>query len=177
MRQFVLDTETTGLDPSEGHRLIEVGLIEIADGSVSNFYYHQYFNTERRIDPGAVEVHGITNEFLAPWPSFKEEGRTLLNIIDGHELIIHNAPFDLGFLNNEISLTMPGEPPLEQRCRITDTLLLARKLHPGQRNSCSALIDRYRVDVSIYEDAYAGALYDAVLLAQIFLKMRIENDL
>ena len=171
MRQFALDIETTGLEPSAGHRVIEAGLIEIVDGSITNFHYHQYYNPGRPLDPEVANFVEKTDKFLATCPNFMEEGRSLLNIIDGHELIIHKASFDVGFLNNQIRLTMPNDILLEQRCKITDTLPLARKLHPGQKCNLRALMERYGINMRIYEDVYQGALYDAAAIAEIYLAM------
>ncbi|MEM7465942.1 MAG: DNA polymerase III subunit epsilon [Pseudomonadota bacterium] len=169
MRQIVLDTETTGLEPSAGHRIIEIGCIEIVDRRITSKRYHQYINPERDIDPGAVEVHGLTTEFLASKPCFHEIVGEFIAFVKDAELIIHNAPFDVGFIDAELAAL--GEPweSTERYCRVFDTLRLARDLHPGQRNSLDALCRRYEVDNAHRE--LHGALLDAELLADVYLLM------
>ena len=168
-RQIVLDTETTGLSPAAGHRVIEIGCIEIQDRNVTRNSLHLYINPEREIDAGAMRVHGITNEFVSDKPLFKEVIKEFLAFVQGAELIIHNAPFDVGFLNHEMTLCGRHFGRLEDHCTITDTLVMAREKHPGQRNSLDALCQRYSVDNSNRE--YHGALLDSQLLAQVYLYM------
>lgn len=169
MRQIILDTETTGLEPSEGHRIIEVGCVELVDRRFTGNNFHVYINPEREIDAGAIQVHGITNELLADKPRFGELARELRAYLAGAELIIHNAPFDIGFLDHEFSQLSEPVPPVHEWCSVTDTLVMARELHPGQRNSLDALCQRYEVDNSNRE--LHGALLDAELLAQVYLAM------
>ena len=141
MRQIILDTETTGLEPSEGHRIIEIGCVELVDRRLSHKHLHQYINPERDIEDGALEVHGISREFLQDKPLFSEVVDEFLAFIEGAELIIHNAPFDVGFLDHELSLL--GRPDrIADHATVLDTLELARDLHPGQRNSLDALCKR-----------------------------------
>ncbi len=169
MRQIVLDTETTGLEPSEGHRIIEIGCVELVRRRLTGNNYHQYLRPDREIDSGAVDVHGITMEFLSDKPRFADIVEDLLDYLKGAELIIHNAPFDVGFINHELSLLGGRYGRLEDHCTIVDTLELARKLHPGQRNSLDALCKRYEVDNSHRE--LHGALLDAEILADVYLAM------
>jgi len=169
LRQIVLDTETTGLEPSQGHRLIEIGCVELIDRKLTGRHYHQYLNPERDIDAGAIEVHGITNEMLADKPLFAQVADNLLAFISGAELIIHNAPFDLGFLNSELNRLARSFAPVEQLCGIVDTLVMARQRHPGQKNNLDALCQRYGVDNS-QRDLH-GALLDAEILADVYLLM------
>lgn len=167
-RQIVLDTETTGLELSQGHRLIEIGCIELVNRRVSAVEFHHYLNPERDIDRGALEVHGLTREFLAAKPRFAEIAGSLLEFLRGAEVIIHNAEFDVGFLNAE--LARAGMPErIETLCTVTDTWQLARRLHPGQKNSLDALCKRYSVDNSSRE--LHGARLDARLLADVYLAM------
>ncbi|MGD2139426.1 MAG: DNA polymerase III subunit epsilon [Burkholderiales bacterium] len=168
MRQIVLDTETTGLDPSLGHRIIEIAAIEMINRQVTGRDYHCYINPEREIEAGALEVHGISNEFLADKPKFADVVEDFLKFIEGGELIIHNAPFDVGFLNAE--LDQAGMEPVSTYCEaITDTLRIARDLHPGKRNSLDALCERYAIDNSAR--TLHGALLDTRLLAEVYLAM------
>ncbi len=171
MRQIILDTETTGLEPSEGHRIIEIGCVELINRRPSNNRYQQYVNPGREIDAGAIEVHGITNEMLADKPAFADVARDLMEFIKGAELIIHNAPFDVGFLNHEFSLMANGETPMrvEDFCSVVDTLKLARSMHPGQKNDLDSLCKRYSVDNS--HRTLHGALLDAEILADVYLAM------
>ncbi len=169
MRQIVLDTETTGLEPKDGHRIIEIGCVELERRRLTRNNYHQYLQPDREIDAGAVEVHGITNEFLADKPRFADIAEDFLSYIKGAELIIHNAPFDVGFINHELRLLGSGYGQLEEYCSVLDTLVVARKLHPGQRNSLDALCKRYQVDNS-QRDLH-GALLDAEILADVYLLM------
>ncbi len=169
MRQIVLDTETTGLEVSQGHRIIEIGCVELDNRRLTGNHYHQYIKPEREIDQGAIEVHGITNEFLANKPLFAQVAQDFLEFVDGAELIIHNAPFDMGFLNSELKRLDNDAPALEDRCRVIDTLVMARGKHPGQRNNLDALCQRYDVDNS-QRDLH-GALLDAEILADVYLAM------
>lgn len=169
MRQIVLDTETTGLEPSQGHRIIEIGCVELVNRKLTGNHYHQYINPQREIDQGAIEVHGITNEYLADKPTFEQIARDFVEYIAGAELVIHNAPFDLGFLNAELKRITPGQAALEDECTIVDTLVMARGKHPGQRNNLDALCQRYGVDNSQRE--LHGALLDAEILADVYLLM------
>ncbi len=169
MRQIVLDTETTGLEPEQGHRIIEIGCVELINRRLTGNTYHQYLNPEREIDAGAVDVHGITNEFLADKPVFADIAEEFLRFIRGAELIIHNAPFDVGFINHELKLLDPEHEPVDGFCTILDTLSLARNLHPGQKNSLDALCKRYEIDNSARE--LHGALLDAEILAEVYLAM------
>jgi DNA polymerase-3 subunit epsilon len=175
MRQIVLDTETTGLDPRQGHRIIEVACIEMVNRRPTGHHLHKYFNPEREIDAGAAAVHGITLEFLADKPKFADAADEFLEFINGAELIIHNAPFDLGFLNAE--LRRLDRVPVETLCNgVIDTLKMAKELHPGKRNSLDALCDRYEIDNS--QRTLHGALLDTELLAEVFLAMtRGQNSL
>ena len=159
MRQIILDTETTGLEPSQGHRIIEIGCVEMLNRRVTDRTFHQYINPGREIDAGAVEVHGITNEFLADKPRFSDIVQGFLDFVHDAELIIHNAPFDVGFINHELGM-LGGQPGrIEDRCSIVDTLVIAREKHPGQKNSLDALCKRYEVDNSARD--LHGALLDA----------------
>ncbi len=169
MRQIVLDTETTGLEPADGHRIIEIGCVELLDRRLTGNTYHQYIQPDREIDAGAIEVHGITNEQLLDKPRFVDIAGEFLEFIKGAELVIHNAPFDVGFINHE--LRRLGEPAhsVEQNCSVLDTLLLARRMHPGQRNSLDALCRRYSIDNTQRE--LHGALLDAEILADVYLAM------
>ena len=176
MRQIVLDTETTGLEVQDGHRVIEIGCVELLNRRPTGRTFHQYLNPQRPIDPGAAEVHGITAEFLEDKPVFPEIAADFVDFVTGAELIIHNAPFDLGFLNHELALLGdasergPDTPTaLEQVCGVLDTLLLARERHPGQRNSLDALCKRYSVDNT--DRSLHGALLDARILADLYLVM------
>jgi len=169
MRQVVLDTETTGLDPAQGHRVIEIGCVEIENRRLTGRHFHCYINPDREIDEGAQAVHGISTEFLADKPRFAQISEDFLRFVSGAELVIHNAPFDVGFLNAELSLLKTGAAVLEAQCSIIDTLVMARKKHPGQRNSLDALCKRYEVDNSQRE--LHGALLDAEILADVYLRM------
>lgn len=170
MRQVVLDTETTGLEHSQGHRIIEIGCVELVGRKLTGKHYHQYINPHRQIDAGAMEVHGITDEFLADKPRFGEISADFLEFIKGAELVIHNAPFDVGFINSEFKLLESHCPGLvADFCSVIDTLTMARQKHPGQRNSLDALCQRYAVDNS-QRDLH-GALLDAEILADVYLLM------
>ncbi len=169
MRQVVLDTETTGLEPKLGHRIIEIGALELVDRQLTGQQFHVYINPERDIDQGALEVHGITEEFLRDKPRFAEISDDLMAFVDGAELVIHNAPFDIGFLDNELSLTGHEHASITAIASVLDTLELARDLHPGQRNSLDALCKRYEVDNG--SRSLHGALLDAEILADVYLAM------
>lgn len=170
MRQIVLDTETTGLNFSEGHRIIEIGCIELVNRKFTGKRFHQFINPEREIDEGAAAVHGITQQSLNDKPIFAQIVHDFMNFISGAELIIHNAPFDVGFINHELSLLGSKKwKSLAQYCHILDTLILARQLHIGQRNNLDALCKRYGIDNSQRE--LHGALMDAHLLGQVYLAM------
>ena len=169
MRQVVLDTETTGLDPKSGHRIIEIGAVEIIGRRLTGRHYHQYINPERPIDVGAQEVHGISNEFLDDKPVFSVIADEFLEFVTGAELVIHNADFDMGFLNSELRLNKSKLKKLELVCAVTDSLALARHKHPGQSNSLDALCRRYGVDNS--SRTLHGALLDAEILADVYLLM------
>lgn len=169
MRQIVLDTETTGLDPQQGHRIIEIGCVEVADRKLTGRHFHVYINPEREVDDGAIEVHGITNEFLVDKPLFAEVADAFFEFIQGAELIIHNAAFDVGFINHEFALLPVNPGAVESHCRIIDTLEMARRKHPGQKNNLDALCKRYSIDNSHRE--LHGALLDAEILAEVYLAM------
>jgi DNA polymerase-3 subunit epsilon len=173
MRQVVLDTETTGLEAKDGHRIIEVGAIEIVSRRITERRLHYYVNPERASDDGAVAVHGLTDEFLADKPKFADIVDDLLAFVRDAEVIIHNAPFDLEFLDAELARL--GRPAFRDHCAaVTDTLKLARELHPGKRNSLDALCERYGVSNS--HRTLHGALLDAGLLAEVYLAMTRGQD-
>ena len=168
MRQIILDTETTGMSVEAGHRIIEIGAVEIVDRRMTGNHYQTYLNPKRSIDPGSIAVHGITNDDVTDKPEFKEVMQEFLSFIQDTELLIHNAPFDTAFINHEFSLA-GYEKKIEDLCEIKDTLPIARKTHPGKRNSLDALCSRYNVDKSNRE--LHGALIDAKLLGQVYLLM------
>ncbi len=168
-RIVILDTETTGLNPQEGHRIIEIGCVEMIKRRLTGQHFHVYINPGRAIDEGAIAVHGITNEFLKDKPSFNGIVEDFLAFIKGAELVIHNAPFDVGFLNHELALLNHKIGSIENYTAIFDTLAYARKKHPGQRNSLDALCKRYGIDNS-HRDLH-GALLDSEILADVFLLM------
>ena len=173
MRQIILDTETTGLDPRQGHRIIEVAGVEVVNRRLTNRHFHQYINPDRDIDEGAQAVHGISREFLADKPRFADIVDGFLDFIDGAELIIHNAPFDVGFLNAELELL--GKSAVTDFCNsVTDTLKMARDNYPGKRNSLDALCERLEIDNS-HRNLH-GALLDAELLAEVYLMMTRGQD-
>jgi DNA polymerase III subunit epsilon len=173
MRQIILDTETTGLDPSLGHRIIEIAAVEIVNRRFTDRHYHQYVNPEREIEVGAIDVHGITTEFLQDKPKMREVAKEFLDFVSGAELIIHNAPFDVGFLDYELALH--DLQPIGHYCPlVTDTLKMAKGLHPGKRNSLDALCERYQIDNSAR--SLHGALLDARLLAEVYLAMTRGQD-
>ncbi|OUR66721.1 DNA polymerase III subunit epsilon [Bermanella sp. 47_1433_sub80_T6] len=166
MRQVVLDTETTGI--GEGHKIIEIGCIELIDRKFTGRQYHQYVNPQRLVDPEAMEVHGISDEFLQDKPLFANIANDFIDFISGGQLVIHNAPFDVGFMDREFG-QLSGYPKTADICTILDTLVLARKMHPGQRNSLDALCRRYGIDNSHRE--LHGALLDSEILADVYLLM------
>ncbi len=168
MRQIVLDTETTGLEPEVGHRIIEIGGVELINRRLTGRHFHKYINPERDIDDGAFEVHGISRAFLADKPVFVEIWEELVAFLEGAELVIHNAPFDVSFLNYEFR-KIQGAPQITDICGVTDSLALARRKHPGQKNNLDALCRRYEVDNS--QRQLHGALLDAEILADVFLLM------
>lgn len=167
MRQVVLDTETTGLEPTQGHRIIEIGGVELINRRKTGNVYHQYINPERDVEDGAYDVHGISNETLADKPVFAGIAREFMDFIRGSELIIHNAPFDVGFINAELANLGKSWGQVSDHCRILDTLVLAREKHPGQKNSLDALCKRYEVDNS--QRQLHGALLDAQILVDVYL--------
>ncbi|VAW68702.1 DNA polymerase III epsilon subunit [hydrothermal vent metagenome] len=169
MRYIVLDTETTGLEPKQGHRIIEIGCVEIINRRLTDNTYHQYIQPDRESDEGAFEVHGISSEFLADKPRFKDVVEDFMAYVNGAELVIHNAPFDIGFLDSELAKLDPVWGKVSDHCTITDSLLMARKMHPGQKNNLDALCKRY--DVNNARRELHGALLDAELLAEVYLRM------
>ena len=172
MRRIVLDTETTGLVPEEGHRIIEVACLELHGRRATGRHFHRYLNPEREIDIAATQVHGLTAEDLADKPKFADIVDELLEFLEGGELLIHNAAFDVGFLNAELARI--GRPKLDQVCRVSDTLAMAREMHPGKKNSLDALCERYSVDNA--RRTLHGALLDAQLLADVWLAMTRGQD-
>lgn len=168
-RQLILDTETTGINPKDGHRIIEIGCVELINRRFTGNNFHVYINPERIIDAEAVAVHGITNERLAHEPKFRDIAKSFYDYIQGAELVIHNAAFDVGFINHEFSMLYPALPAVEQYCTILDTLMLARELHPGQKNNLDALCRRY--DINNSHRTLHGALLDAEILADVYLLM------
>lgn len=169
MRQIVLDTETTGLSTAQGHRVIEIGCIELVNRRLTGREFHRFLNPERDIDEGAERVHGISRADLEGQPRFGDIADELLDFLKGSELVIHNAEFDVGFIEHELRLMQHREPTIDAHASVLDTLTLARKIHPGQRNSLDALCKRYEVDAS-KRDLH-GALIDADLLARVYLAM------
>lgn len=168
-RQLVLDTETTGLKPEEGHRVIEIACVELIDRKLTGNHFHVYLNPDRDIEQGAINVHGLTSEFLQDKPRFSDIAADFLEFIKKAELVIHNAPFDVGFLNHELALWKKEAKKITHYCSVIDTLQIARTKHVGQRNNLDALCKRYKVDHSKRE--LHGALLDANLLAQVYLAM------
>ena len=169
MRQVVLDTETTGLEPEAGHRIIEIGGIELVNRRPTRNNFHRYINPRRAVDPGALEVHGLDNDFLEDKPYFEDVAEEFLEFVNGAELVIHNADFDIAFINHELARLDGNAADIRERCGVLDTLALARRLHPGQRNNLDALAKRYEVDNS--ERDLHGALLDARILAEVYLAM------
>ena len=168
LRQVFLDTETTGLEIRDGNRIIEIGCVEMIDRKLTGNNYHQYIKVDRDSEEGALAVHGITTEFLVDKPYFSEIIEEFLAYVQGAELIIHNAPFDVGFLNNELLLTNHPQK-VDSLCKINDSLVLARQMHPGQRNTLDALCKRY--DIKNEHRALHGALLDSEILADVYLAM------
>jgi len=168
-RQIVLDTETTGLEPSQGHRVIEIGCVELINRRLTGNNYHQYLQPDREIDEGALQVHGISNEFLQDKPRFNDIVDDLMSYLKGAELVIHNAPFDIGFLDHELKRAANGLGVIVDHCTVIDTLVMARKMHPGQKNNLDALCKRY--DVNNTQRDLHGALLDAEILSEVYLRM------
>lgn len=168
VRQIILDTETTGIDPEAGHNVIEIGCVEMVRRKLTGNTWHQYIKPDREVEAEAIEVHGITSEFLADKPKFVELAHEFLEFVRGAELIIHNAAFDIGFLNTELARNGIKER-VDEICVVTDTLMLARKKYPGQRNSLDALCRRYGIDNS-HRDLH-GALLDSEILADVYLAL------
>ena len=166
-KYIVLDTETTGLEVKQGHRVIEIGAVLLNDRKKSEDHFHTYLNPSRLIDEEATKVHGITNADLEDKPLFDEVAEDFIQFIEGATLVIHNAPFDLGFLNNELQLVSTSYPKIEDICEVEDSLLIARDKYPGQRNSLDALAQRY--DISGYDRTFHGALLDANILADVYM--------
>ena len=169
MRQIVLDTETTGIEISQNHRIIEIGCVELVDRKLTGKHYHQYINPEREVDADAYEVHGLSNEFLADKPLFPQVADEFFEFINGAELVIHNAPFDVGFMDHEFAKLGNKFKKTRDYCSVIDTLLMARKKHPGQKNNLDALCKRYHVNNAHRE--LHGALLDAEILAEVYLAM------
>ncbi len=169
MRQVVLDTETTGLEVTQGHRIIEIGCIELIDRRLTERRFHTYLDPEREIEAGAEAVHGITDAQLKGKPKFAEVVEDFLAFVKGAELIIHNAPFDVGFLEHELRTAGRVPAAMAEYCEIVDSLALARRMHPGQKNSLDALCGRYSIDNS--QRTLHGALLDAEILAEVYLAM------
>ncbi|WP_423910870.1 DNA polymerase III subunit epsilon [Candidatus Spongiihabitans sp.] len=169
MRQIILDTETTGLEPGQGHKIIEIGAIEMINRRMTDNTFHRYINPQREIEEAATEIHGIRNQYLKDKPVFNAIAVELLEFLKGAELIIHNAPFDLGFLNHEFKVFGLGDGVIEQHCQVLDTLIMARHKHPGQKNNLDALCRRYGVDNT--QRTLHGALLDAEILADVYLQM------
>ena len=168
-KYIVLDTETTGLEVKQGHRVIEIGAVLLNDRKKSEEHFHTYLNPSRLIDEEASKVHGITNSDLEDKPFFDEIAEEFISFIEGSTLVIHNAPFDLGFLNNELKLASTSYPNLEEICKVEDSLTIARNKYPGQRNSLDALASRYKI--SGYDRTFHGALLDANILADVYMQL------
>lgn len=168
MRQVVLDTETTGIDPKQGHRIIEIGCVEMIGRKLTKRHFHVYINPDRGVEEEAFRVHGISNEFLADKPRFHEIAQEFFDFIKGAELIIHNAPFDIGFMDHEFA-RIGGYPKTAEVCGVFDSLVYARKKHPGQKNNLDILCRRYGIDNSHRE--LHGALLDSEILADVYLLM------
>mgnify|MGYP001101925199 CR=1 FL=1 len=170
MRQIILDTETTGLDPKQGHRIIEIGCVEMINRRLTGNTYHVYINPQRLVEQEAIEVHGITNEYLTDKPVFNQIANDFIAFIKGAQLVIHNAPFDIGFMDHEFSkIAGSALKNTSEICTVLDTLDLARQLHPGQKNNLDALCKRYGIDNSHREKH--GALLDSEILADVYLMM------
>ncbi len=168
-RQIVLDTETTGLEPSQGHKIIEIGCVEMINRRLTGNNYHQYLQPDRAIDEGAQAVHGISNEFLADKPRFADIVKDFIEYLDGAELIIHNAPFDVGFIDHEFKLSGAEYGKVSTYCSVIDTLVMARKMRPGKKNNLDILCKEYEVNNAHRE--LHGALLDAELLSEVYLRM------
>ncbi len=168
-RQLVLDTETTGIDPKQGHRIIEIGCVELINRRFTGNNYHVYINPDRIVEQEAIDVHGITNEFLADKPKYHQIAEDFFNYIKGAELVIHNAAFDVGFMDHEFKMLDRQWPGTAEHCEILDTLEMARKKHPGQRATLDALCKRYGINNS--HRTLHGALLDAEILADVYLLM------
>ncbi|WP_462163776.1 DNA polymerase III subunit epsilon [Pseudoalteromonas xiamenensis] len=168
-RQIVLDTETTGIDPKAGHRIIEIGCVELINRRLTGNNFHVYINPDRDIEDEAIDVHGITNEFLRDKPRFHQIAQEFIAFIKGAELVIHNAPFDVGFMDHEFAALNQHIQPTREMCQVLDTLDMARKMHPGQKNSLDALCRRYDIDNS--KRTLHGALLDSEILADVYLGM------
>ncbi|WP_438463901.1 DNA polymerase III subunit epsilon [Marinomonas sp. PE14-40] len=168
MRQIILDTETTGIDPKQGHRIIEIGCVEMVDRKLTKNHFHVYINPDRQVEEEAFQVHGISDEFLADKPRFHQVAQDFLNYIQGAELVIHNAPFDVGFIDHEFA-KLGNFPKVADVCSVFDTLAFARSKHPGQKNNLDALCRRYGIDNSHRE--LHGALLDSEILADVYLLM------
>ena len=168
-RYIILDTETTGLEVKQGHRVIEIGAVLLNDRKKSEEHFHTYLNPSRLIDEEATKVHGITNQDLEDKPYFDEIAEEFIQFVEGSTLVIHNAPFDLGFLNAELNMSSSSYPKLEEICDIEDSLLIARNKYPGQRNSLDALANRY--SISGYDRTFHGALLDANILADVYMQL------
>jgi DNA polymerase-3 subunit epsilon len=168
-RQIVLDTETTGIDPKAGHRIIEIGCVELINRRLTGNNFHVYINPDRAIEDEAIDVHGITNEFLRDKPRFHQIVDEFIEYIQGAELVIHNAPFDVGFMDHEFAALNQSIPKTRDMCQVLDTLDMARKMHPGQKNSLDALCRRYDIDNS--KRTLHGALLDSEILADVYLGM------
>ncbi|WP_105200560.1 MULTISPECIES: DNA polymerase III subunit epsilon [unclassified Pseudoalteromonas] len=168
-RQIVLDTETTGINPKDGHRIIEIGCVELVNRRLTGNNFHVYINPQRGIEDEAIDVHGITTEFLKGKPLYHQVADEFLDYIRGAELVIHNAPFDVGFMDHEFALLNRGLPKTADVCEVLDTLVMARNMHPGQKNSLDALCRRYDIDNS--KRTLHGALLDAEILADVYLAM------
>ncbi len=169
MRQIVLDTETTGLEPTQGHRIIEIGCVELKNRKKTNNTFHQYLNPEKEIEDGAFDVHGLSNEFLEDKPLFRDIAQDLIAFIRDSELIIHNAAFDVGFINAELNKLGKQWGMVTDYCTVVDTLVMAREMHPGQKNNLDALCQRYEIDNS--QRKLHGALLDAQILLDVYLVM------
>ncbi|MCY4264987.1 MAG: DNA polymerase III subunit epsilon [Gammaproteobacteria bacterium] len=169
MRQIILDTETTGRDTAEGHRIVEIGCVELQDRRLTSNHFHRYLNPQREVEAGAYEVHGLSAQFLADKPLFADIMDEFIEYVSGAQLVMHNAPFDVGFLDYELSLAQSEYPDIASFCTVFDTLVLASNKHPGQRNSLDALCKRYGIDNSQREKH--GALLDAKILAEVYLMM------
>ncbi|OUS68683.1 DNA polymerase III subunit epsilon [Pseudoalteromonas sp. A601] len=168
-RQIVLDTETTGIDPKQGHRIIEIGCVELINRRLTGNNFHVYINPQRSIEEEAIDVHGITNEFLRDKPLYYQIAQEFFDYIKGAELVIHNAPFDVGHMDNEFAMLNQGYPNTHEYCQVLDTLKMARDLHPGQKNNLDALCRRYDVDNT--KRTLHGALLDSEILADVYLAM------